>query len=168
MTKLILAALIVTSTLLATSKQQERCYKIVYDESRKHKINGYRYPTTFVAMARTESNCVQTAWGDLNQKTNSIGTFQAQIPTIRWLATKYKWLHNMVNNLTDFQIATRLIKDIRFSTKFAVYYIKYYMEHGYSYKNALIMYNGWWTVRNGKRVKNNAYYRRVMNNKDIR
>ena len=164
-----LVILLITSSLYAVSP--ERCYEIVRDEARKHKINGKRWPTTVMRIYDTESDCIQTAIGDLHTDAMSMGAGQIRVKTVHIVGDWYPDIAAEVAGLTDHQIGKKLIKDIRFSVRITMHYLKWYMEHGYSYMDAVIMYNGWWEVnangkairdKNGKRVKNTAYFKRVM------
>ena len=167
--KTIISLCLVSSSLFAVS--QAKCYEIVKDEARKYLIDGKRYQTTAAKIYDTESDCRQTAIGDLNTNYMSMGAGQIRVPTVHFMAEKYPDIAAEVSGLSDFEIGKKLIKDIRFSVRITMHYLKYYMEAGYSYQDAVIMYNGFWEVdhkgrairdENGKRVKNVAYFNRVM------
>lgn len=169
MKKLLLVGILVTG--LFASKQ---CYKVVDHEARKYKINGKIYPSRIKGIYKTESDCTQTAIGDLNRKITSIGAGQMQIPTARTIGKWYQTeIGDELDKMSDYAITVKLIKDIRFSVKLTAHYIKHYVEAGWTIDDATIIYNGWWEVdKNGKakrdedgnKIKNYAYLNRVKRN----
>lgn len=107
------------------------------------------YPSTIVAIAKTESSLGRDVLGDDGK---SLGLMQIQVPTARFIAEKDKSLAWLLR-LKKKQLETVLLRSDETSIHIASSLFEYYRKR-YGYFEAISRYNG------GR--KNYIYYNRVM------
>jgi len=124
--------------------------------------NGKTYENTLSAICLTESSAGKNVIGDYRPKKSitkaSLGPMQIRINTARHVSQhvkKLRWL----NELSDIQLASRLLGDIRLSAKIAAHYVVLLHEQRKNSYHAVSGYNGG--------MNNTPYYNRVMKNMSI-
>ncbi|ADR34274.1 Lytic transglycosylase catalytic [Sulfuricurvum kujiense DSM 16994] len=124
--------------------------------------NGRTYEDTVSAICITESSAGKNTIGDFKRKKSftkaSLGPMQIQVATARHVSQNVKKLR-WLNNLSDVQLAARLLGDIRLSAKVATHYLVLLQNQRLDHFYAISGYNGG-TV-------NHTYYNRVMKNMNI-
>lgn len=124
--------------------------------------NGNTYENTVSAICLTESSAGKNTIGDFRHKKSftkaSLGPMQIQVATARHVAQNVKSLH-WVNDLSDVQLAGRLLGDVKLSARIATYYVILLQAQWNDHFNAISGYNGG--------SINHPYYARVMKNMDI-
>jgi len=135
--------------------------KAVFKEAKKYTD----YPSTIVAIAKAESSLGKEVLGDDRK---SLGLMQFQVPTVRWLSTKYKCL-KFIKRLSDKSIETMLLRNDTMSIKLASLMFEFWRKRK-GYKIAIIRHNGLWEIdskgkakrdEHGNKILNVAYYNRV-------
>ena len=159
MKKLIIGFAITTS-LFAFSTKQKHIAEIVYKQWDLVEINGRKYPSTGVAICKTETTLGKQLIGDMDKNVleASLGIMQVRISTVRFVSRVYDEL-GFLSELSDRQLVNRLIIDHKLNAKIAAYYFKWCFERYGSYFKAISSYNGG--------LKNTPYYNRVMKNRKI-
>lgn len=141
--------------------------KSVYSFAKQHTS----YSKTIAAIAYTESTCGRYLKGDDGK---SLGVMHIQIPTLRYLTKKIKTL-SYLNYISDKSLKILLTKNPKFNLLAGILYFNFLVKT-YGYKEAIIRYNGYWEVTpkgklkrdiNGNKIKNVAYYNRVMRNMQL-
>ncbi|WP_295052915.1 transglycosylase SLT domain-containing protein [Sulfuricurvum sp.] len=124
--------------------------------------NGKTYEDTVSAICLTESSAGKNTIGDFKHKKSftkaSLGAMQIQVATARHVSQNVKKLR-WLNDLSDVQLAGRLLGDIRLSAKVATHYLVLLQNQRLDSFYAISGYNGG-TI-------NHTYYNRVMKNKDL-
>lgn len=124
--------------------------------------NGKTYENTVSAICLTESSAGKNVIGDYRHKKSftkaSLGAMQIQVATARHVSQNVKKLR-WINNLTDVQLAGRLLGDIKLSAKIATHYVILLQEKRLDHFYAISGYNGG--------LVNRPYYNRVMKNMDL-
>lgn len=146
--RLLLIALLFALELMALSKQQVKIKELVYKEARKYS----RYPSTLVAICMTESSLGVNTYN----REGSLGIMQMQVGTARDLANFNESVAEVLNGMTDAQIAVKLLTDHRFSVFIATKQFER-LRKAYGYFGAISRYNGG--------AKNYSYYNKVETNK---
>lgn len=124
--------------------------------------HGNTYENTLSAICITESSAGKNTIGDFHNKKSftkaSLGPMQVRVSTARHVSQCVKSL-NWLNNLSDIQLAARLLGDTRLSAKVATYYVVLlHNSRGNSF-NAVSGYNGG--------MVNHKYYDKIMKNKVV-
>jgi len=124
--------------------------------------NGKTYENTLSAICLTESSAGKEIIGDFRNKKSitkaSLGPMQIQVATARHVSQNVKKLH-WLNDLSDAQLAGRLLGDIKLSAKIATHYLVLLQNERKDHFFAVSGYNG-------GRV-NHTYYNRVMKNMNL-
>ncbi len=124
--------------------------------------NGNTYENTLSAICLTESSAGKNTIGDFKHKKSftkaSLGPMQIQVSTARHVSQNVKKLR-WLNNLSDVQLAGRLLGDIKLSAQVATYYLVLLQNKRQEHFYAISGYNGGFT--------NRPYYNRVMKNMDV-
>ncbi len=124
--------------------------------------NGKTYENTLSAICLTESSAGKNNLGDYRNKKSftkaSLGPMQIQVATARHVSKSVKKLR-WLNDLSDVQLAGRLLGDIKLSAKIATYYVILLHEKRVDHFYAVSGYNGG--------MVNRPYYNRVMKNMDL-
>lgn len=124
--------------------------------------NGNTYENTLSAICLTESSAGKNVIGDFRHKKSftkaSLGPMQIQVATARHVAQNVKKLR-WLNNLSDVQLAGRLLGDVKLSARIATYYVILLQTQRNDHFNAISGYNGG--------SINRPYYARVMKNMDL-
>jgi hypothetical protein len=124
--------------------------------------NGKTYENTLSAICLTESSAGKNVIGDFKHKKSitkaSLGPMQIRVATARHVSQNVKKLR-WLNNLTDLQLAARLLGDVRLSAKIATYYVILLHESRTEHFYAVSGYNGG--------MVNRPYYNRVMKNMNL-
>lgn len=121
--------------------------------------NGKTYENTLSAICLTESDAGDNNIGDYHRKKSitkaSLGPMQIQVRTARHVAQYVKKL-SWLQELSDIQIAARLLGDVKLSAKIATYYVVLLHEQRRNSFHAVSGYNGG--------MNNHPYYQKVMKN----
>jgi len=121
--------------------------------------NGKTYENTLSAICLTESTAGKHTIGDYKHKKSftkaSLGPMQIQVSTARHVSQNVKKLR-WLNNLSDVQLAGRLLGDIKLSAQVATYYLVLLQNQRLDHFYAISGYNGGFN--------NRPYYNRVMKN----
>lgn len=124
--------------------------------------NGKTYENTLSAICLTESSAGKNTIGDFKNKKSftkaSLGPMQIQVATARHVSQNVKKLR-WLNNLSDVQLAGRLLGDIKLSAQIATHYLVLLQNQRQEHFYAISGYNGGTT--------NRPYYNRVMKNMEL-
>jgi hypothetical protein len=124
--------------------------------------NGKTYENTLSAICLTESSAGKNTIGDFKNKKSftkaSLGPMQIQVATARHVSQNVKKLR-WLNNLSDVQLAGRLLGDIKLSAQVATHYLVLLQNQRKEHFYAISGYNGG--------TKNQPYYNRVMKNMEL-
>ncbi len=124
--------------------------------------HGNTYENTVSAICLTESSAGKNTIGDFKRKKSftkaSLGPMQIQVATARHVSQNVKKLR-WINNLSDVQLAGRLLGDIKLSAKIATHYVILLQEKRLDHFYAISGYNGGF--------HNRPYYNRVMKNMEV-
>ena len=124
--------------------------------------NGKTYENTLSAICLTESSAGKNIIGDFRNKKSitkaSLGPMQIQVATARHVSKSVKKLA-WLNDLSDVQLAGRLLGDIKLSAKIAAHYLILLQNDRQNHFYAISGYNGG--------LVNHPYYNRVMKNMDL-
>ena len=124
--------------------------------------NGKTYENTLSAICLTESSAGKNTIGDFKHKKSftkaSLGPMQIQVATARHVSQNVKKLR-WLNNLSDVQLAARLLGDIKLSAQIATHYLVLLQNQRQEHFYAISGYNGGFT--------NRPYYNRVMKNMEV-
>jgi hypothetical protein len=124
--------------------------------------HGNTYENTVSAICLTESSAGKNTIGDFKHKKSftkaSLGPMQIQVATARHVSQNVKKLR-WLNNLSDVQLAGRLLGDIKLSAKIATHYVILLQEKRLDHFYAISGYNGGF--------HNRPYYNRVMKNMEV-
>jgi hypothetical protein len=124
--------------------------------------NGKTYENTLSAICLTESSAGKNTIGDFKNKKSftkaSLGPMQIQVATARHVSQNVKNLR-WLNNLSDVQLAGRLLGDIKLSAQVATHYLVLLQNQRKEHFYAISGYNGG--------TKNQPYYNRVMKNMEL-
>lgn len=124
--------------------------------------NGNTYENTLSAICLTESSAGKNTIGDFKHKKSftkaSLGPMQIQVATARHVSQNVKKLR-WLNNLSDVQLAGRLLGDIKLSAQVATHYLVLLQNKRLDHFYAISGYNGGFT--------NRPYYNRVMKNMGV-
>jgi len=124
--------------------------------------HGNTYENTLSAICLTESSAGKNTIGDFKHKKSftkaSLGPMQIQVATARHVSQNVKKLR-WLNNLSDVQLAGRLLGDIKLSAKIATHYVILLQEKRLDHFYAISGYNGGF--------HNRPYYNRVMKNMEV-
>lgn len=124
--------------------------------------NGKTYENMVSAICLTESSAGKNTIGDFHNHRSitkaSLGAMQIRVSTARHVSQNIKAL-NWLNNLSDIQLAARLLGDTQLSAKVATYYlVLLHNSRGNSF-NAISGYNGG--------MVNHTYYNKIMYNSAV-
>lgn len=151
----LISFLLITSYLFALSQEQKQNLRIVHDEASK----WTNFPTTIAAQCLVESSGGKkgelVGKYDTKPTTQSLGALQFLVPTVRFLITKYPKTLKYIKHLTDYEIAIKLLKDIRFNAKLAALHFEYYNKR-VGYFKAISIFNGGFNNRKYVRKVNRA------------
>lgn len=124
--------------------------------------NGKTYENTVSAICITESSAGKNTIGDYKHKKSftkaSLGPMQIRVSTARHVSQNVKKLR-WLNDLSDVQLAGRLLGDIKLSAQVATHYLVLLQNQRQEHFYAISGYNGG--------MVNHPYYNRVMKNMDI-
>lgn len=124
--------------------------------------HGNTYENTLSAICLTESSAGKNNIGDFRHKKSftkaSLGPMQIQVATARHVSNSVKRLR-WLNDLSDVQLAARLLGDIKLSARIATYYVILLHEQRSNPFHAVSGYNGG--------SVNRPYYARVMKNMEL-
>jgi hypothetical protein len=124
--------------------------------------NGKTYENTLSAICLTESSAGKNTIGDFKHKKSftkaSLGAMQIQVATARHVSQNVKKLR-WLNNLSDVQLAGRLLGDIKLSAQVATHYLVLLQNQRQEHFYAISGYNGGTT--------NRPYYNKVMKNMEL-
>lgn len=124
--------------------------------------HGKTYENTLSAICLTESSAGKNIIGDFRNKKSitkaSLGPMQIQVATARHVSQNVKKLR-WLNDLSDVQLAGRLLGDIKLSAKVATHYLVLLQNQRTDHFYAISGYNGG--------LVNRPYYNRVMKNMDL-
>ncbi|MBD3798543.1 transglycosylase SLT domain-containing protein [Sulfuricurvum sp.] len=124
--------------------------------------NGKTYENTVSAICLTESSAGKNTIGDYKYKKSltkaSLGPMQIKVSTARHVSQNVKKLR-WLNNLSDIQLAGRLLGDIKLSAQVATHYLILLQNQRKEHFYAISGYNGG--------MINRPYYNRVMKNMDV-
>ncbi len=124
--------------------------------------NGKTYENTLSAICLTESSAGKNIIGDFRKKNSitkaSLGPMQIRVSTARHVSQNVKKLR-WLNDLSDAQLAGRLLGDIKLSAKIATHYLVLLQNSRKDHFYAISGYNGG--------LVNRPYYNRVMKNMDL-
>ena len=124
--------------------------------------NGNTYENTLSAICLTESSAGKNTIGDFKHKKSftkaSLGPMQIQVATARHVSQNVKKLR-WLNNLSDVQLAGRLLGDIKLSAQVATHYLVLLQNKRLDHFYAISGYNGG--------LSNRPYYDRVMKNMNV-
>ena len=157
---LLLAAIIINSSLFALSTEQLKTLQIVRDVARTVPAdNGETYEDTLSAICLTESSAGKNLIGDFKKNVvltkASLGVMQVQVATARFVARKVEALA-WIDKMSNAQIANRLLTDVEFSARIAAHYFVLLKNDREKYFHSVSGYNGG--------MENKPYYSRVMKN----
>jgi len=120
--KILLLVLLTTSLFALSSEQRstaKQIYKIAKLEHREH---------TLLKIAMQESSLGLNVIGDFKPGTDitkaSLGVFQFQIATVRHNQKLFPKQLGWLANYNDWQLAQRLIRDVKFSTMLACFNLR--------------------------------------------
>ena len=120
---------------------------------------GRTYENTVSAICITESSAGKNTIGDFRHKNSftkaSLGPMQIKVSTARHVSQNVKKLR-WLNNLSDVQLAGRLLGDIKLSAQVATHYLVLLQNKRLDHFYAISGYNGG--------MVNRPYYNRVMKN----
>lgn len=124
--------------------------------------NGKTYEDTVSAICLTESSAGKNTIGDYKKKKSftkaSLGPMQIKVSTARHVSKNVKKLR-WLNNLSDVQLAGRLLGDIKLSALVATHYLVLLQNQRQAHFYAISGYNGG--------MVNHPYYNRVMQNMSV-
>lgn len=165
--KIILLALVVTTSLFALSQEQKDLAKKIYEVAlTAPNSKGETYEETLIRIAITESSLGVNLLGDYKKGQDiteaSLGIFQFQMSTVRLLQRKYPNELGWMKNRSDRYLAQKLLKDIDFNIVLAIFNIHRLSESRLTNGSYYRMVSQW----NGG-IKNTKYYKRVLSYKDL-
>jgi hypothetical protein len=158
--KKFITAFTLVSSLFAFSPKQKEIAKIIHQEWSGVEIHGKVYPSWGVAIGLTESSLGANLIGDMESQVvdASLGIMQNRVPTVRFMARKFKELA-WLNKLSDKQLVNQMLTNHRLNAKVNAYFFKWNFETYGSHRAAVSCQNG---------GKNNVpYINRVKRNLKI-
>lgn len=125
-------------------------------------VNGQSYEDTLCAICLTESSADQRKVKNYSKQTSlqksSFGIMQMRLQTVRFIASKIPNMKS-IKQLSDHQLAQKLIDDPKFSATMATHFFIYLQNTRKNYMQSVSGYNGG-TI-------NKPYYEKVMKNLEI-
>ncbi len=149
--------------LFAISAEQLHILQTVRDVARTiPNKQGLTYENTISAICLTESSAGKHIIGDVKHGKKltkaSLGVMQIQVATARFVGIR---VPNMawIANLSDIQVANRILSDIEFSARVAAHYLVMLNSSRKDYFKTVSGYNGG--------MRNYPYYSKVMKNMNL-
>lgn len=150
-------------SLFAITAEQLKVLQTVRDVARTiPDRSGETYEDTLSAICLTESSAGKNLIGDFKSGVMitkaSLGVLQIQVATARYVGERVPTLA-WLSELTDAQIANKLLSDIELSARIAANYLVILKNRRGEYFNMVSGYNGGLT--------NRPYFNRVMKNMEL-
>lgn len=140
--------------IIELEKEQAECLTMVYEIGNSIRAYGDTWGQTIASIAYQESWCNGKKWqthgvvvGDMNSKgmPRSLGIMQVQVPTARWVNSKYPELfRNQYGYITpsDEEIAIDLLIDNKFNILIGSHFYKLMLSYRHGNMNkAILSYN---------------------------